>query len=140
MSDKEFTYEEKLALVSQGLMDPKEIGVTPVVGENTDQATIDKTLPDPKKKPELGKYVVFQAAEVPLDLRAEWARMDTKILPFDKEEWKQQHKDEHILQAKCQCGTAAFNIENKVTDVVLGLCNLLEGAAAHIREFYETTK
>jgi len=154
MKDKnptEYTFDEKLALVNNGLMAPEDLGVLPASGEAS-EATAGgaeikpATSEELAKKPELGKYVVVQAAVIPLELRAEWAKLDakreSKIVPFkfDKEAWIEEHKGEYISQAKFQCGTAAGVVEGKFSDPILGLCNLLDAVAKQIREFYENEK
>ena len=147
----EYTYAEKLAAVNAGLMDPAELGVIPTPGDQADSTAggveIKPATPEElAKKPETGDYIVFQAAVMPPDLLAEWARIEakkeSKILPFkfDKEQWKEEHKHEHRIQARFQCGTAAGTIEGTFSDKVLGLCNLLDAAAKQIREFYENEK
>lgn len=143
---KEYTYAERLALVQKGLMSPTDLGIVPVAAE-ADEATAGGEIIepefDPNKKPELGDFIVFQASVVPPDLRAEWAMLDAKaknkILPFnfDKEAWKQEHKNEHQVQCKAQCGTASMMVEGMFSDKILGLCNMLDAAAKQFREFYE---
>lgn len=147
----EYTYGEKLAAVNAGLMDPAELGVLPTPGDRAENTAggveIKPATPEElSQRPKTGDYVVVQAAVMPPDLLAEWARLDaqkeSKILPFkfDKEAWKEEHKHEHRIQAKFQCGTAAGAVEGKFTDKVLGLCNLLDAVSKQIREFYENEK
>jgi hypothetical protein len=140
-----YTYAEKLALIQKGLMAPEDLGIVPTAAEASEATAggeiIDPEF-DPNKKPELGDFIVFQASEVPPDLRAEWARLDakakTKIVPFefDKEAWKKEHENEHQVQCKAQCGTASMMVEGMFSDKILGLCNMLDAAAKQFREFY----
>jgi len=147
----EYTFAEKLAAVNAGVMAPEDLGVLPTPGDASEATAggleIKPATPEElAKKPETGDYIVFQAAVVPLDLRATWSELDAKatnkILPFtfDKEAWKDAHKHEHVIQAKFQCGTASGAIEGKFSDKVLGLCNLLDAASKQIREFYANEK
>lgn len=150
---KEYTYGERLALVNAGLMAPEDLGILPTPGDKTEATEggveIKPATPEElAKKPELGDYVVFQAALVPLMLRGEWARLDykqehpldPKLEGFNKETWMEEHKDEHVIQAKFQCGTASGTIEGKFSDKILGLTNLLNAAAEQIKKFYEQEK
>lgn len=147
---KEYTYGEKLALVNNGLMSPEDLGILPTPGDKTEATEggveIKPATPEElAKKPELGDYIVAQGAVVPLRLRGQWAMMeykdkhplDTKLTNFNMATWMDEHKDEHLVQLKFQCGTASGWIEGKFSDKVLGLANLLDACAKQIREFYE---
>ncbi len=147
---KNYTYGEKLALVNNGLLAPEDLGVLPTSGDKTEATEggveIKPATPEElQKKPELGDYIVLQAAVVPLRLRGQWALMDykqqhpldTKLTNFNMATWMDEHENEHLIQAKFQCGTASGAVEGTFSDKVLGLTNLLNAAAEQIKAFYE---
>jgi hypothetical protein len=111
--DKEYTYEEKLMLVSKGLMDPKEVGVTgdiPIIGQTNAQGQI-AALPPAPTAPTLGPWITFEATPVPPDVRAMWAGEESKIVPFDVEKWREEHKGEHLIQCILRCGNVQGRFE-----------------------------
>lgn len=130
-----YTPEEKLALVAQELMDPKEIGLT-----TAEEARL-QILPDAKVPRKLEGFIVFEASEVPLDRRAQFAYDALKVIPPDKElwlaEWKVEHKDEIFLQARTRCGNATAVTGGRASDQVMGLINLMEDAAKMLRDEYD---
>lgn len=132
-----YTYEEKLAQVAMGNMDPKEIGLADAAEA---QALIGKN-PKPRK---LGKYITFEASPVPLEIRGEWAYSELTIIPSDKvawiEEWKEKNKDTFNIQFRLHCGNVAYQAGQSFTNEVLGFATLLEEAAIIIRKEYEREK
>jgi hypothetical protein len=130
-----YSYAEKLKMVAEEQMDPKEIGLA-----SADDAKL-QIMPDAAPKRQLGDFITFEASAVPLDLRAQWAYSEEKIIPPDKAawiaEWKEKNKDSIVLQSRVRCGTALATAGRTVSDMVLGFCVMLEDAAALIRKEYE---
>lgn len=127
-----YTYPEKLAFVSKGLMAPEEIGVA-----TAEEAQALQVMPDAPKEAFLGDFCTFEVSEVPLKLRAVWAKQDNKILPFDEEKWMEENKETHVLQGRLRCGNVASMIEQTYSDVVGGFSSMLEGAAVILRKMKE---
>lgn len=123
-----YTYGEKLALVAQELMDPKEIGLA-----SAEEAKL-RILGDPKPEIKLGNFVTFEASVVPLTIRAEWARQEAKIVPFDTEAWMAEHKKEFRIQARLRCGTAFGLFDQTFSEPIAGLIAMMENAVARLRE------
>lgn len=119
-----YTYPEKLALVSNGLMAPETVGCA-----NAEEAQALQVMPDAPKQPHLGDFCTFEVSEVPHKLRALWAKQDSKIInTFDEAAWLETNKDTHLLQARLRCGNVATMIEQTYTDVVLGFAAMLKNA------------
>lgn len=130
-----YTYPEKLMLVSQGLMAPEEIGVA-----TAEEAQALQVMKDPPKQAFLGGYCTFEVSEVPLKLRALWAKQDSKIIPFNDEEWIEANKDTHRLQVRLRCGTVATMLDQTFDSVLGGFVAMLHNAGdllAKMKETYE---
>lgn len=139
--NKEFTYDEKLALVARGAMDPKEIGLASA--EEANVKVLDKMTPEQRfEATKLQPEVAFNAREVPPQLRAHWAMKDTKlVLPKSEtndwiDNWVEEHKDEHLVQARFQSGAVTAAMELLCTDPILGIAQLLINSATAINERY----
>lgn len=132
----EFTQEEKLALVADGLMAPEEAGIA-----SAEEAHLE-IEPQAKPKPDFGDTVMLQAGVIPLELRAQWAYQDTKIIlaPADKTQWIKDWMKENSNTFKIQCGMRCGNLEAKFqrtyTDPVLGLAAILEIASRQLEAAY----
>jgi hypothetical protein len=138
-----FTNEEKLDLIEKGLMDPAEMGLTckpselpAVMGE------APKILPPAVTVPKLGNWLTFEASPVPPDIRAMWAKQDAVIIPFDVEAYKEQIKDEALIQVIFRCGNLQAKLEQLVKADALheGFAMMLEKAAAALRDFKTATE
>lgn len=138
-----FTNEEKLDLIEQGLMDPAEMGLTcrpselPVVAGEA-----PRILPPPVSVPKLGNWLTFEASPIPLDVRADWARQDAKIIPFDVEGWKEEHKGEAEIDVILRCGNlqARFRQTVKADALHEGFALMLERGAEALRNFQKATE
>jgi hypothetical protein len=164
-NDKEYTPTEILGQVALGNMDPKEAGLTqpiPIVGtdKNVEPTKIDirgpvpiigegqspKVMPAAPPKRVLGDRVEFQAAVVPLELRAEWEYQDSKIVlpPAEKEawvaKWVSANQTSFRVQGMVACGNGVLRLDQIFTDPVLGLCGLLREAADKIEKEYNRQK
>lgn len=133
---KEFTQEEKMALVADGMMAPETVGLS-----SAEEAHLT-IAPEDKPKPDFGTTVMLQAGEVPIELRAEWAYQETKIIlaPYDKtkfiQDYIKEHSGSHRMQGKMRLGNIEFSFERTYTDPVLGLAGLLEIAAIQLEAAY----
>ncbi len=131
-----YTYPEKLALASKGLMDPKEVGCA-----TAEEAQNLQVMKDPPKQAFLGDYCTFEVSEVPLKLRALWAKQDSKIINvFDEEKWLEENKGTHRLQARLRCGNVATMMEQTYTDLVGGFIQMLASASTVLEGMYEKYK
>lgn len=129
----EYTYLEKLSMVSSGLMAPEEIGVA-----SAEKAQALQVMDAPPKIPHLGDFCTFEVSEVPFELRKRWAQQDTKIInAFDEEAWLEQNKGTHLLQARLRCGNVATMLEQTVTDVVVGFATMLANAGMVLNQMKE---
>jgi hypothetical protein len=121
----DYSYEEKLALVANNMMAPEEVGLA-----SAEEAILKIEGKEPPKI-ELGNAVEFAASVVPIELRAQWAYQDTKIVlaPSDKtawiENWIGEHKNEYLIQGRMHCGTAMAQFQRTFKDPVLGLSQML---------------
>jgi hypothetical protein len=135
-----FTQEEKLALVADGMMDPKEVGLT-----SAEEAHL-AILPEADKIPKFGKDLILTLATVPLEIRAEWAYQESKIIlaPADatawKEEWINKNRHSYRIQGKAQCGTAHLSFERHFKDPVLGIAVMLALAGQLVEAAYLQTE
>lgn len=130
-----YTYPEKLAMVSQGLMAPEAVGVS-----SAEEATQLQVMDAPTKTPFLGDFCTFEVSEVPQKLRALWAKQDRKVIEAGddfEEKWLAENKETHLLQARLRCGNVATMLEQTVTDVVGGFAVMLENAAGVLRQMKE---
>lgn len=122
----DYTYAEKLQLVAQELMDPKEIGIT-----TAEEAQNLIVLKSPGPTPHLGDFCTFEVSEVPHALRAKWAKQDRKLVEVGdnfEADWIEANKDNHLLQARLRCGNVGHMLEQTVSDVVLGFAAMLAQA------------
>lgn len=121
----EFTQAEKLALVANELMAPEEVGLA-----SAEEARL-QLLPEAEKEVKFGDIVEFAASVVPLELRANWALQETKIVlaPADKtawiEKWISEHKHDYLIQGQMHCGTAMAQFQRSFKDSILGLAAML---------------
>lgn len=116
--DREYTPEEKLMLVNKGLMDPKEVGIAGdihIIGQTPTAPPNLVALPPAPKLPTLGPWITFEATPVPPDVRAMWAQDEAKIVPFDTAAWKEEHKNEHLVQCIIRCGNIQGRLEKLFT-------------------------
>lgn len=129
----EYTYPEKLAMVSQGLMAPEEVGVA-----NAEEAQALQVMDAPPKQPHLGDFCTFEVSEVPIELRKLWAKQESKIIiAFDEDAWQAEHGGTHLLQARLRCGNVATMLEQTVTDVVAGFAAMLANAGMVLNQMKE---
>lgn len=132
----DYTHSEKLALVADGMMDPKEVGLT-----SAEEAHLE-IMPEAEKEPTFGNELFLQMGVVPLELRAEWAYDETKIVlaPSDKtawiEDWIGKNKHTYRIQGGIRCGTLQGKMERTFKDPVLGLTNMLRLAADMLEAKY----
>ena len=136
-----YSADEKLALVAGGAMDPKEIGLTSTeeaIGKMIAQASPAEKLEMTK----LADFVVFEASECPLAIRANWALTDMKLVLQGRakdawiEKWIQDNKDTHLIQARMRCGKVTAVLQQKVTDVVLGFAAIMKSVATELEKKY----
>lgn len=131
-----FTFEEKLALVADNLMDPKEVGCT-----SAEEAAL-QIKPEDKPKPEFGNEAVVQLGVIPIELRAEWAFQETKLTlsPRNRTEWIQDwiknHSNDYRVRVKVQCGNVVGMFERSFTDPILGMAAMLQIAAEQLEAAY----
>lgn len=124
-ASENYTKEEKLALVAQELMAPEEVGLA---SAEEAKAII---MPEEAKKIELGHMVEFAASVVPIELRAQWAYQETKIVlaPSDKtawlENWIGENKNSYLIQGRMNCGNAQAQFQREYKDPILGLSQML---------------
>lgn len=132
----EFTQEEKLALVADGMMDPKEVGLV-----SAEEAHL-QIMPEIEKEPIFGNELFLQMGCIPLELRAEWAYDETKIIlpPSDKtawiEDWIDKNKQSYRIQGALRCGTLEGKFERTFRDPVIGLAQMLRVAADMLETKY----
>jgi hypothetical protein len=136
-SSPTFTKEEKLALVADELMAPEEVGLT-----NAKDAEL-QLLPDAKPAaPNFGNEILLQAGVIPLELRAEWAYQDNKIImaPKDKTEWLSDwmvdNHNTYRVQGAIRCGNLEAKFERIYSDPVMGLADALRMAADRLEIAY----
>lgn len=124
-----YSYEEKLDLVAQGLMDPKEIGLT-------DEQEAQAQLP---KEPKIESYIAFECSEVPVGVRAQWALKDQKIQPANPRgwmaDWIENCKD-HLIQARMHTGNMQAKLQQTVSEPVLGMVAIMHETADLIAKKY----
>lgn len=134
--DNNYTNEEKLSAIAGGLMDPKELGLA-----TADEAKL-QLMPAAPKKVTFGTTLIFRAGVVPLELRAEWALQEQKIiLPAAeaarwKADWMDANKHEYPIQGDLCCGNANARFGQTFKDPVLGLCQMLRIAADTLEAKY----
>jgi hypothetical protein len=129
-----YSSDEKLRLVALGLMDPKEIGVT-----SAEEAQL-KIMPDAIANPVLGDPINFRCSEVPLQLRALWAKQDSKIANFDQEAWIEEHKHAHLIQGEIRSGNMVGRLERTVTEPLDGMILCMEDAVAQLKKVRQLMK
>jgi hypothetical protein len=134
------SYAEKLALVSKGLMDPKEIGMV-----SADDAIYEITgLKKPPTEPWLGDWITFEASVVPLEVRSKWARQELKVIPTNPQqweaEWRQEHKNEFQVQTVLRSGNVQARLDQIFTDPILGFAELLRRSSDLLLVRYEQIK
>ncbi len=124
-----YTYEEKLDLVAQGLMDPKEIGLA-------EPAEAEAALP---KEPKIESYIAFECSEVPVGIRAQWALKDEKIQPANPRgfmaDWIENCKD-HLIQGRLHTGNLQAKLQQTMSEPVLGMIAVMREAADLIEKKY----
>lgn len=127
-----YSYAEKLQLVAEDKMDPKEIGLA-----SADQAKL-QVMPDAEPNRKFGDFITFEASVVPLALRARWARQDEKVIPIDTAVWEanwiEAHRHEYAIQCRARCGNALATLERLVTEPHEGFFILLDDVAKLFRE------
>jgi hypothetical protein len=145
--DKEqggYDYGEKLALVAQGLMDPKSIGLPP--GDDGQRKAYEEITGKPTLAAKLGDFVTFEASTIPNEIRAHWARQELKVIPagLTAKEWElkwiDDHKGEVAVQGTLHSGTCHSVMQRLYTDPILGFANMLRGAAEMLEQKYEELK
>lgn len=131
-----FTYEEKLALVADEKMDPKEIGLT-----SADDARL-AILPEAARKPVFGTTLMLRCGVVPIELRAEWAYQEQKIVmsPTDKDNFlhsfMEENKNEFPVQGDLVCGNMNARFARSFKDPILGLAQMMRLAADMLEAKY----
>jgi hypothetical protein len=135
-----FSYMDKLVMVSKDMMDPKEIGMT-----SKDDAIYEITgLKKPPAESYLSDWLTFEVAEVPVAVRARWARQDLKVVPTDKalweSQWAEEHKNEHRLQVVMRSGNIQARLDQTFTDPILGFAELMRQASDMLLQRYEQIK
>lgn len=124
-----YSYAEKLKAVSDGMMDPAELGM-----KSPEEAGIH-LAPEDKPKAEFGTTLMFRAGAVPPELRAHWAISEEKIVVPESEKaewtakWIEDHKNEFPVQAELLCGTAKAQFAQTFRDPIIGLAQMLRQAA-----------
>lgn len=132
----EYTQEEKLALVADGLMAPEEAGLA-----SAEEAHLE-IAPEDKPKPDFGDSIMLQAGVIPIELRAQWAYQETKIIlaPSDKTAWIKdfikENSDTYRVQGAMRCGNLEAKFERTYTDPVLGLASILQLAGRQLEAAY----
>lgn len=132
----EFTHAEKMALVADGAMDPKEVGLT-----SAEEAHL-QIVPEDKPKFDFGTTLFLQAGVVPMELRAEWAYKETKIIlaPSDKtqflEDYIKENSGTYRIQGALRCGNLEAKFERTYKNPVLGLAAILELAGKQLESAY----
>ncbi len=135
-----YSYLEKLALVAQGNMDPKEIGMV-----TADDAIMEITGAK-KTRPFLGDWVTFEASVIPIAVLAQWALQELKIKPTDivqwKADWCEQHKEKARwkIQSLMRSGNVQAQAEQTFTDPILGFAEMMRKAAILLELRYEQLK
>ena len=135
-----YSYAEKLALVSKGQMDPKEIGMA-----SADDAIYEITgLKPAPKQPWLGDWMTFEASVVPLEVRSKWARQELKVIPTNpaqwEAEWRNEHKDEYQIQCVFRSGNEQARVDQTFTDPILGFAELMRRSSDLLLVRYEQIK
>jgi hypothetical protein len=120
-----YTYEEKLKMVSEGMMDPKEIGMPE---GKQGEVEAKKQLP-----PELGDTVYFIAKEIPIYLVAQNEMKKLTVQPANPRkwmaDWTDDNIDKHVVQARIESGNQQGGMQRVVTDPFLGMLILMREAA-----------
>lgn len=135
-----YSYAEKLAMVSKGMMDPHEIGMT-----SQDDAIYEITgLKPAPNLPWLGDWVTFEASVVPIEVRAKWARAELKVIPPNPDqweaEWRSEHKDEYQVQGILRSGNVQARVDQIFTDPILGFAEFLRRVSDMLLIRYEQIK
>jgi hypothetical protein len=135
-----YSYVEKLALVSQGMMDPHEIGMT-----SADDAIYEITGLKPAPPQQfLGDWVTFEASVIPLEVRAKWARQELKVVPPNKEqweaEWRNEHKNEFQIECRLRSGSVYVIAQQTFTEPILGFAEMLRRMPDLLLARYEQIK
>lgn len=129
-----FTRDEKLGLVANELMDPKEVGLT-----TAEEAKLE-ILPEAERVIQLGTDVKFECGVIPLAIRAEWARQDLVVVPTDisawKDKWMAANKNTYLIQGVLHCGTAQGRFQRTFSDPTLGLALMLKIAGEMLEKQY----
>lgn len=132
----EYTKEEKLALVADGLMAPEEVGLV-----SAEEAHL-QLMPEAEREVVFGNELFLQMGVIPLELRAEWAYDENKIIlaPADKtawiEEWIGENKKTYRIQGGLRCGSLQGKFERTFRDPVIGLAQMLRVAADMLEAKY----
>lgn len=137
-NSKEFTRDEKLNLIAEGLMAPEDAGLSSV-----EQAKLE-IMPDAQPIPQFGDSLRFECGIVPIELRARWAREESTIIPTDisgwEEEWREANKNTFLVQGHMQCGTVGAQFERTYSDPILGLVLTMRRCADMIEARYSEGK
>lgn len=123
-----YSADEKLAMVANGLMDPKEIGLA-----SAEEAQL-QVMPDAEPQPTLGDPVNFRCSEVPMPLRLLWAKQESKIAPFNEAEWLEANGATHRIQGELRSGNMVGRLERTVTDPIDGFILLMEDAVEQLKK------
>lgn len=128
-----YTPQEKLQLIAAGNMDPKELGL---VSQEEAQLQILKKEP---AIPVLKDFITFEASEVPLALRAHWARKDLTVIPTNTTVWEAdwcETTSDHRVQARIRCGTAMAILDQTFSESLPGMIKLMRDAAQILENQY----
>jgi hypothetical protein len=136
-----YSYAEKLALASQGLLDPQEIGLPP---EDAGIKAAQEELHPKPKALKLGDFVTVEASVVPPQIRARWERQDLAVQPDNSKAWEadwcEQHKNEFAIQGLLTSGFLAAKVGQIFSDPILGFVQLLRNYADLLEHKYNELK
>jgi len=135
-----YSYAEKLALVAQDVMDPKEIGLT------SRAEAVREITGEEKPSEKLGDFVTFQVSVVPIELRAHWARQEASILTEGEtareweQKWIEKNKDTYAVQGDVHSGHLHAKFGQTFSDPIKGFCVMLRNVADMLETKYEELK
>ena len=136
-----YNYAEKLALAAQGMMDPKEIGMT------SQEDAIKAITGEEKPSPKAGDFITFHASTIPNEVRARWARSELKVIPQDfaadefEQKWVEERDGiEFAVQGEMHCGTLFTQMRQLYRDPILGFAHMLRHAADLLETKYNELK
>ncbi len=135
-----YSYAEKLALVSQELMAPQEIGLT------SSAEAIKEITGEEEVGPKLGDFITFEASVIPLRLRAHWAWQEQTIKTqgaTQKEfeaKWAEDHKDEYAIQGSMHSGTCHATLQRLYADPIIGFVEMIRQCGDLLEAKYNDLK